>query len=280
LSLYWLLVTTEGTYLGAKVVAMLYNWVAQRYDDMKKFDPRLEDIFITRPILSALGRRRAPLVLDVATGTGRVPALLLQTLAFDGQVVGLDLARDMLAVAAGKTAGHAGRITYLWQDAMQLPFPDGSFDLVTCLEALEFMPRPKQVVEEILRVTRPGGVVLTTHRRGWESKVMPGKCWSIDGFLRLLGSYGLQNLQVVPWQLDYSLVWGRVDGDSTGSAGQLGVGPEALLNCPVCQTRTLAREDSSLFCMTCERHYPVAADGVIEMAGRHSARRRRQWERQ
>lgn len=273
LLLYWLLVTTEGTYLGAKVVAMLYNGCAWRYDAMKKFDPQFEELFLTSPILSALKGQRAPLVLDVATGTGRVPALLLSAPAFDGHVFGLDYAREMLAVAAGKTANYRDRVTFIWQNAMQLPFPDASFDLVTCLEALEFMPRPKKALAEIVRVLRPGGMVLTTHRRGWERKVMPGRGWSEDDFRTLLSTYGLQNVKLLPWQLDYSLAWGRVSGNSAESIGLAGRRDD-LLRCPGCQGRPLVRENSTLCCPICDKLYIIAADGIIEMADSHLARRR------
>ena len=269
--LYWLLVTTEGAYLGARVVAMLYNWVAGRYDTMKRFDPRMEEIFLTRPMLSALQGRPAPLVLDVATGTGRVPALLLAESAFSGQVVGLDFAREMLAVAARKTADHGSRVTYIWQNAMRLPFPDACFDLVTCLEALEFMPHPEQVLREIVRVARPGSLVFVTHRRGWERRVMPGKNWSEGDFRSLLEGVGLDEINLTPWQKDYSLAWGRT-GDGLPKTTKVQSGE--YLCCLGCQRRPLIRDGSGLRCLNCDNYFAIAADGIIEMGATHLSRRR------
>ena len=269
--LYWLLIATEGTYLGAHVVAILYNWVAGRYDTMKRFDPRMEEIFLVRPMLSALQGRPDPLVLDVATGTGRVPALLLAEPDFSGRVVGLDFAREMLAVAAGKTAGHGSRITYIWQNAMRLPFPDTCFDLVTCLEALEFMPHPEQVLREIVRVARPGSLVFVTHRRGWERMVMPGKSWSESDFRSLLEGVGLGEINLAPWQKDYSLAWGRTGGGPFKTAeGQSG----EYLTCLGCQRRSLTRDGAGLRCLNCDSHYAIAADGIIEMGATRLPRRR------
>lgn len=268
-TLYWLLIITEGTYLGARVVAMLYNWVARRYDTMKGFNPAMEEIFLTRPLISALRGKAAPLVLDVATGTGRVPALLLSEPAFSGRVIGVDFAREMLTRAADKTADHTDRVEYIWQNAMQLPFPDACFDLVTCLEALEFMPDPEQVLKEMIRVARPDAMVFLTHRRGWESRVMPGKCWSTTDFRSLLEGLGLRDLQVAPWQKDYSLVWGR-SGHAPGALSRDG----EILRCQNCQQQSLERGRSAYHCIKCDAHYAIAADGIVEMATtRRSGRR-------
>lgn len=279
LLLYWLLILTEGTYLGARVVAFLYNMVARRYDTIKGFETNLEDAFITRPLLYALRDRPAPLVLDVATGTGRIPFLLLKSPVFNGRVVGLDYARKMLERAAEKTAGYPDRVVYVWQNAMQLPFPDNSFDLVTCLEALEFMPRPYRVLEELVRVVLPGGIVFTTLRRGWESKVMPWKSWSESSFVSLLDSAGLREVQVGSWQVDYSLVWGikpilRYTGAQTVPEAEARGWQESLFRCPACGMQTLRKDSSALRCETCDSSYAVASDGIIELAGYYAVKRR------
>ena len=135
------------------------------------------------------------------------------------------------------------------------------------------MPRPKKALAEIVRVLRPGGMVLTTHRRGWERKVMPGRGWSEDDFRTLLSTYGLQNVKLLPWQLDYSLAWGWVSGNSAESIGLAGRRDD-LFRCPGCQRRPLVRENSTLCCPICDKLYIIAADGIIEMADSHLARRR------
>jgi ubiquinone/menaquinone biosynthesis C-methylase UbiE len=271
LFLYWLLITTEGTYLGARVVALLYDWVARRYDAMKRFDPRFEEVFLTRPALAALKGQPTPLVLDVATGTGRIPALLLAAPTFTGRLIGLDYSRKMLQEAARKVASYPGRVALVWRDAMELPFPNASFDLVTCLEALEFMPRPEQALAEAIRVIRPGGMLLVSRRRGWESRVMPGKSWSEYGFRDILSTLGLEEVQLVPWQADYDLAWGwkPVAGPAGSSGGPDRGGidwQERLFRCPTCGARAWKRENSALRCLTCQRDYRVTADGIIEMA--------------
>ena len=52
-----------------------------------------------------------------------------------------------------------------------LPFPDNSFDAVTCTASIEYLTRPLEVLAEIARVTIPGGVFITTFSNRW----FPGK---------------------------------------------------------------------------------------------------------
>ena len=78
LFLYWAFVTTEGAYLGARVVAWTYDLTARRYDNIKKFNRREDVWFLAQPMLLALNGVDCPLILDVATGTGRLPDALFQ----------------------------------------------------------------------------------------------------------------------------------------------------------------------------------------------------------
>jgi SAM-dependent methyltransferase len=56
--------------------------------------------------------------------------------------------------------GHAGRATFVEGRLPQLPFPDGSFDTVTCIGVLAYLDRPPEGMREIRRVLRPGGVAI------------------------------------------------------------------------------------------------------------------------
>ena len=267
LLLYWLLIVTEGVYLGARIVALLYNWVAGRYDGIKAFDPSFEELFLLRPMLAFLAGREAPWVLDVATGTGRVPRLLLTSKAFHGHVVGLDYARKMLAKAAVQLGPFPkSRFTLVWENAVHLAFPDGAFDLVTCLEALEFMPDPGRVLAEIIRVAQPGAGVVITRRRGWEARLMPGKCWSAAELTELMNQLGVEQVSVVPWQVDYDLVLARKQPAGAGQAVRKHSREDDLMfSCPECSA-LLTNVSGVLHCNGCGRKVPVAQDGVVELA--------------
>ena len=91
---YWQLIVAEGTYLGPRIVVFLYDLAASAYERIKQFDPGAEQWFLGLPLAKALDVIPAPLVLDVGTGTGRLPRALLFQPRFRGRVVGLDLDRD------------------------------------------------------------------------------------------------------------------------------------------------------------------------------------------
>ena len=172
LFVYWLLVTTEGVFLGRRVVVWLYDLTAQRYDRIKEFDPDAERYLVTTPILEMLHDRRHPLLLDVATGTGRVLDDLLAVETFTGRMIGLDASRLMLKVAGKKmaTAMAEGQVLLVHAPAGQLPFPANTFDAISCLEALEFFPSDEGALREIVRVLKPGGFLFTTRRTGREGR--------------------------------------------------------------------------------------------------------------
>lgn len=260
--LYWQLIVAEGTYLGPRVVTLLYDWSAHLYERIKQYDTGDEQWFLGLPLARALELIPAPLVLDVATGTGRLPRALLRQPGFEGRVVGLDLSRGMLREAVRRTVQFADRLTYIWQDARRLPFGDDTFDAVTCLEALEFTPDPRAVLRELVRVLRPGGVLLVTNRIGRDASLLPGRAFPRDAFEQVLREFPLSQVKVRPWQEDYDLAWAIKAGEPRGG----GVRPlPHILSCPACQGR-LGREAQGFCCAACGRIYPVAEDGVIEMA--------------
>jgi len=135
------------------------------------------------------------------------------------------------------------------------------------------MPKPQQVLAEMIRVARPGGCVFMSRRRGWERKVMPGKSWPKQEFRAMLISLGLRNVQVRSWQKDYDLTWGKKPAAPSWTCGrpaQQSRGAtwiEELLCCPVCGRQALKRDAASLFCPTCSSRYSIAADGIVELAG-------------
>ncbi len=261
LILYWQLIIAEGAYLGPRIVALLYDWSAHVYERIKRFDSGDEQWFLGLPLAQALEPIPAPLVLDVATGTGRLPQAVLRQPPFDGRIIGLDLSRGMLREAVKQTDEFADRLTFIQQDAQQLPFNDDTFDAVTCLEALEFTPNPADILEEMIRVLRPGGVLLVTNRVGPDAKFLPGRAFPPDEFEQILQQLPLEEIKIKRWQVDYDLAWAIKTGTPRG--GGIRPLPE-ILRCPTCKER-LERQDRAFRCVACEAIYPIAEDGVIEM---------------
>ena len=94
-------------------------------------------------------------VLDVACGTGALTRLLAGSVGLTGSVVGLDVNPQMLAVAATRVA--APQVEWREANALELPFVDGEFNLVTCQQGLQFFPDRGLALREMRRVTREGG---------------------------------------------------------------------------------------------------------------------------
>ncbi len=203
---WWLLIETEGVYLGRRVVIWLYDLYASRYDGIKNFHAEYDHMFLAQPLLQLLIPRTDPLVLDAAAGTGRMALALLNHAHFSGRVISVDLSTRMLAIAQAKLDGDP-RAPLALSAAETLPFAAESFDVVTCLEALEFMEQPATVLAELARVLKPDGVLLTTQRI--RTRLMPGKTWSDDDLRAALDSAGFTDVTVEYWQVDYNRVWAR-----------------------------------------------------------------------
>jgi len=265
LFLYWTLVISEGSYFGAHFVAWLYDLSARQYDRIKGFNDDEEDWYVGLPLWRTIQSVRRPLVLDVATGTARLPLALLRRFQFNGHIIALDLSRRMLHVAREKLAPHGDRVTLMRQDAMQLPFPDKIFDVVTCLEALEFLPSPARALREMVRVLRPGGVLMTTNRIGWEAKLLPGKALSGKRLSAILHRLPLQAIEVRRWQVFYDQVWARKEGRPSGSGnGHLAL--SQILLCPSCSGALLQGSATLWQCPDCGQAYPIE-DGIFSLAG-------------
>jgi SAM-dependent methyltransferase len=94
-------------------------------------------------------------LLDVGCGTGHHLARFRER-GFD--VAGVDGSEEMLDQARLLNPGADLRRA----DVEGLPFPDGTFDVVVCVEVLRYLPRPTGCVREMARVLKPGGLCLAT----------------------------------------------------------------------------------------------------------------------
>jgi demethylmenaquinone methyltransferase/2-methoxy-6-polyprenyl-1,4-benzoquinol methylase len=97
-------------------------------------------------------------VLDLCCGTGDMTAALMKLRALGGEpVTGLDFSREMLERARLKFAG--ANVVWVEGDAMRLPYPDASFDLVTAAFGFRNLTNYADGLKEIARVLKPGGQV-------------------------------------------------------------------------------------------------------------------------
>jgi len=97
--------------------------------------------------------------LDIACGTGVVTRAVAQRVGTTGRVVGLDLSAAMLAVARVVPSPAGPVIEWQEGNALALPFPDQTFDLVTCQQGVQFFPDRAGGLREMHRVLVSGGRV-------------------------------------------------------------------------------------------------------------------------
>jgi SAM-dependent methyltransferase len=116
------------------------------------FAPYAEDI-----CRRVVGRRPGD-VLEIAAGTGVVTRQLAAQLPATTAIVATDLNQLMLDQAIAQ--GTSRPVTWQQADAMQLPFPDGAFDVVVCQFGAMFFPDKAKAYGEVRRVLRPGGAFI------------------------------------------------------------------------------------------------------------------------
>lgn len=117
----------------------------------------------TAALLNQTGGR----VLDVGVGTG----LELPMFASNVRVTGIDLCEPMLEIARKRIATHKldNVEGLLVMDAMDLKFPDASFDAVIGPYVLTVVPEPERTLDEMARVVKPGGEIILSNHIGAES---------------------------------------------------------------------------------------------------------------
>jgi|SRR5215213_4388814 len=102
-------------------------------------------------------------VLDVCCGSGASAIPAAETVGPTGSVDGVDLAENLLALARSKAKERGlTNIEFRSGDMTQLPFDEGSFDVVVCVFGIFFVPDMEAALRELKRVLRAGGKLAIT----------------------------------------------------------------------------------------------------------------------
>lgn len=132
----------------------LFATIADRYDLITRLLSFGQDARWKRTLIARAELQPGERVLDLACGTGD---LAFAAAARGGRVIGLDLTHRMLQLASRKSAAAA----FLTGDMTHLPFAPHAFDVVTTGYGLRNVPDLTAAIDEIARVLRPGGRLLS-----------------------------------------------------------------------------------------------------------------------
>ncbi len=185
----------------ARRVAQVFESVAGRYDLMNDLMSFGLHRLWKRYTIALAAVRPGQHILDVASGTGDLSALLAERVGPRGLVVASDVNFAMLRIGRDRLIdrGLAGNLVYMLADAEELPFPDGGFDTVTIAFGLRNVTRKERALAAMCRVLRPGGQLLVLE---FSRLVLPV----------LQRCYDLYSFNVIPW------IGHRVTGDRASYA--------------------------------------------------------------
>jgi demethylmenaquinone methyltransferase/2-methoxy-6-polyprenyl-1,4-benzoquinol methylase len=159
MSLRQRIATPEGK---RRYVRTLFATIADRYDLITRLLSCGQDRRWKRRLVGMAAPRQGMRALDLATGTGDIAFALVDRGA---RVAGLDITFRMIELArarAGRAQQAGARAPeFLVGDMQTLPFPPGTFDLVTTGYGLRNVPDLPRALDEIRRVLKPGGRVLS-----------------------------------------------------------------------------------------------------------------------
>jgi ubiquinone/menaquinone biosynthesis C-methylase UbiE len=129
----------------------------------KKWDNLMMDFLkpVGDEIVRLLNPQNNDIVLDIASGTGE-PGLTIASRLPGGKVILTDLAEDMLEIAfENATMRNITNMETCVCDVSKLPFADHSFDAISCRFGFMFFPDMQLAVQEMVRVLKPGGRIVT-----------------------------------------------------------------------------------------------------------------------
>ena len=149
------------------------------------------ELMAKRVIAGLLDLRAGLAVLDVGSGTG-VDAIEVARAVAPGRVVGVDRSAEMVAEARERAAGAGVAAEFVTGDAQALEFPDDTFDRVRTERMLIHVADPEAAVRELVRVAKPGGLVVASDIDGGTAFFNSANTALVEG-LALRLTHGLAN---------------------------------------------------------------------------------------
>lgn len=132
----------------------MFGRIAPRYDLLNRVLSLGRDLSWRRTVARRVSESQPGSVLDVCTGTGDL------AMTFAEGVMGADFCLPMLELANRKAISKGRRLPLFAADALQLPVADASVDVVTVAFGVRNFADLETGLAELVRVLRPGGVLL------------------------------------------------------------------------------------------------------------------------
>ncbi|MDA1108100.1 MAG: class I SAM-dependent methyltransferase [Proteobacteria bacterium] len=160
---------TEPLNIDALKAKQKSMWMAGDYGTFSRYlEPGAMKFFARLTVTPGLR------MLDIACGAGQ---LALPAARAGAEVTGLDIASNLIAQARARAGAEDLPAHFDEGDAEQLPYADGSFNLVVSLIGAMFAPRPERVAAEMVRVCRPGGRIVMGN---WTAQGLIGEMFKIN----------------------------------------------------------------------------------------------------
>jgi len=163
--------------LARRVNAIYHDLQADQFNQVHRRRHRVERVFWRSDVAARLAEAGSTSGVDLCSGTGFVPSVLLPILAPAATILCVDLSAGALQRAERTLAEFAGRVRYHAGDVAELPVPDASVDWVSLNASLHHIPAPAAVFREVDRVLAPGGYFCLGHEPNaafFESRVPAG----------------------------------------------------------------------------------------------------------
>lgn len=158
---------------ASRAVQEMFGAIAPRYDMLNHvLSMNIDRLWWWRTArrFDAILRDPAEHVLDLCCGTGDMTFALERRTRGGAKIVGADFAHPMLQRASDKSARRGKALQWIESDALQLPFADSRFGLVTSAFGFRNLADYDAGLREILRVLRPGGecgILECSEPSGW-----------------------------------------------------------------------------------------------------------------
>ncbi|MDM5229390.1 demethylmenaquinone methyltransferase [Cytobacillus sp. NJ13] len=142
-------------------VHSVFEKIYGNYDKMNSVISFQQHLRWRKDTMKKMNVQKGSKALDVCCGTADWSIALAEAVGESGKVIGLDFSKNMLKIGEGKIKDRKlKQVELVHGNAMELPFADNSFDYVTIGFGLRNVPDYLQVLKEMHRVAKPGGIAV------------------------------------------------------------------------------------------------------------------------